>query len=75
MQSRFAATLKVLGWMAFYLLLSAPAFFPAQASNVNAFIIRNTRVFDGQKQLNKRMSGSGTGKSRLWAKPSRCRRT
>ena len=52
MQSRYAATLKVFGWMAFYLLLSAPAFFQADASNDHGFVIRKARVFDGHKVLN-----------------------
>jgi len=51
MQSRYRATLRVLGWMAFYLLLSAPAFFPAKAENNAGFVIRNARVFDGRTTL------------------------
>src|SRR5215469_13223427 len=47
----FASTLRVLGWMGFYLLLSAPAFFRASAENNNSFVIRNARVFDGRKVL------------------------
>jgi len=46
---RFKATLRVLGWMGFYALLSAPAFFVGHASNSNGFVIRNARVFDGRK--------------------------
>src|SRR6478609_6881092 len=45
------ATLRVLGWIGFYLLLSAPAFFTASADNNNSFVIRNTRVFDGREVL------------------------
>src|SRR5215469_5563 len=47
----FASTLRVLGWMGFYLLLSAPAFFMASAENNNSFVIRNARVFDGRNVL------------------------
>src|SRR3974390_572930 len=47
---KFAATLKVFGWMAFYLLLSAPAFL-AGANDGNSFVIRKARVFDGRKVL------------------------
>lgn len=49
MKSRVSATLRVLGWMAFYLLLSAPAFFPADANSANSFVIRKARVFDGHR--------------------------
>ena len=48
---RFKATLRVLGWMGFFALLSAPAFFVGHASNSNGFVIRNARVFDGHKLL------------------------
>lgn len=51
MDSRLTATLRVLGWMGFYLLLSAPAFFPAGASSSNSFVIRKARLFDGHKVL------------------------
>jgi len=52
MKSRnLAATLRVLGWMAFFLLLSAPAVFMANAGNGPSFVIRNARVFDGHKTL------------------------
>lgn len=44
-------TLRVFGWMGFFALLSAPAFFVGHASNGNGFVIRNTRVFDGNKVL------------------------
>ncbi|HTS38568.1 MAG TPA: CIA30 family protein [Candidatus Solibacter sp.] len=49
MLTRYAATLKVFGWVAFYLLLCAPAVFLADADNGNSFVIRNARVFDGHK--------------------------
>ena len=48
---KFASALRVLGWMGFYLLLSAPAFFMASAENNNSLVIRNARVFDGRKVL------------------------
>jgi len=48
---RLAKTLRVFGWMAFYLLLSAPALFLASANNGNSFVIRKARVFDGHKVL------------------------
>ncbi len=48
---RFKATLRVLGWMCFFALLSAPAFFVGHASNSNSFVIRNARVFDGHRVL------------------------
>lgn len=48
---KFASALRVLGWMSFYLLLSAPAFFMASAENNHSFVIRNARVFDGRKVL------------------------
>ena len=48
---RFAATLKVFGWMAFYLLLSAPAFILASPDDNNSFVIRGARVFDGRNVL------------------------
>src|SRR5450755_420608 len=47
---RFASIWRVLGWMAFYLLLSAPVFL-AGANNSNSFVIRKARVFDGHKVL------------------------
>lgn len=46
---RFTTTLRILGWMAFYLLLSAPAIFMASASDGDSFVIRNAQVFDGRK--------------------------
>jgi imidazolonepropionase-like amidohydrolase len=48
---KLASTLRVLGWMGFYLLLSAPAFFMASADNNNSFVVRNARVFDGRNVL------------------------
>ncbi len=51
MQSRVAATLKALGWIAFYLLLAAPAFLPVRAGNSNSFVIQHARLFDGQRML------------------------
>src|ERR1700690_77880 len=48
---RFAATLRVIGWLAFYLLLSAPAIILASADQSNSFVIRKARVFDGRKVL------------------------
>jgi imidazolonepropionase-like amidohydrolase len=48
---RFAATLRVFGWMAFYLLLSAPAIILASPDSSNSFVIRGARVFDGHKVL------------------------
>ncbi len=48
---RFAATFRVFGWMAFYLLLSAPAIIMASPDNGNSFVIRKARVFDGHKVL------------------------
>lgn len=44
-----SATFRVLGWMGFYLLLSAPAILVAKADNNTSFVIRNARVFDGHK--------------------------
>ena len=49
--TKLAATLRVFGWMGFFLLLSAPAFFPARADNQASFVIRHARVFDGRKVL------------------------
>jgi imidazolonepropionase-like amidohydrolase len=48
---RFASTLRVFGWMAFYLLLSAPAIILADQGQSNSFVIRGVRVFDGRKVL------------------------
>ena len=50
---RFKATFRILGWMGFFALLSAPAFFVGHASNSNGFVIRGARVFDGHKLLDK----------------------
>jgi imidazolonepropionase-like amidohydrolase len=49
--NRMAKTFRVFGWMAFYLLLSVPAFFLASADSGNGFVVRNARVFDGHKVL------------------------
>lgn len=46
---QFAPTLRVLGWIAFYLLLSAPAIILAGPENPNSFVVRGARVFDGHK--------------------------
>jgi imidazolonepropionase-like amidohydrolase len=48
---RSTATVRVFAWMAFYLLLSAPAFILASPDNGNSFVIRGARVFDGRKVL------------------------
>ncbi len=48
--TKFAATMRVFGWMGFFLLLSAPAFMDADAGS-SGFVIRNARVFDGRKTL------------------------
>lgn len=50
---RFPSALRVLGWIGFYLLLSAPAFFPASARGNNEFVIHSARVFDGHRVLNR----------------------
>jgi imidazolonepropionase-like amidohydrolase len=42
---------RIAGWIAFYLLLSAPAFFPASANTSNTFVIRHARVFNGHNTL------------------------
>jgi len=49
--NRIAKTFRVFGWMAFYLLLSAPAFFLASADGGNSFVVRKARVFDGHSVL------------------------
>jgi len=49
--TKFATILRVLGWMGFYLLLSAPAFLGANAGDGSGFIIRNAKVFDGHKSM------------------------
>jgi imidazolonepropionase-like amidohydrolase len=51
MKVQFSNIRRIAGWMAFYLLLSAPAFFPASANTGNTFVIRHARVFDGRKTL------------------------
>ena len=48
---RFLATLRVLGWMAFFFLLSAPAIILADQDHSNSFVIRGARVFDGHKVI------------------------
>ena len=48
---QLAKTLKVFGWMAFFLLLSVPSFFLASANNGNSFVVRKARVFDGHKVI------------------------
>ena len=68
---KFASALRVLGWMSFYLLLSAPAFFMASAENNHSFVIRNARVFDAARFLVSPMSGSATARSRPLEKLSR----
>ena len=46
------ATLKVLGWMGLYLLLTTSSTFLASASNDrSAFVIRHARVYDGHQIL------------------------
>jgi len=49
--NRFNVIRRVFGWMALYLLLSAPAVILASPDNGNSFVIRNARVFDGHKVL------------------------
>jgi imidazolonepropionase-like amidohydrolase len=51
MQSRFIKACKVFGWMAFFLFLSLPAFFPSHAAGPTGFVIRGARVFDGHRVL------------------------
>jgi imidazolonepropionase-like amidohydrolase len=48
---KFASTFRVFGWMAFFLLLSAPAIILADQDHNNSFVIRGARVFDGRKVL------------------------
>jgi imidazolonepropionase-like amidohydrolase len=48
---QIAKTLRVFGWMGFYLLLSAPALFLAKADNGNSFVVRTARIFDGHTTL------------------------
>lgn len=48
---KLASILMVLGGMGFYPLLSAPALFSASADTANSFVIRNGRVFDGHRVL------------------------
>ncbi len=51
MKTRLAASVRILGWMAFYFLLSAPAIYMASANENTDFVIRKARVFDGHKVL------------------------
>jgi imidazolonepropionase-like amidohydrolase len=51
MNFQFSNIRRIAGWMAFYLLLSAPAFFQTSANTGNTFVIRHARVFDGHKTL------------------------
>ncbi len=51
MNFQFTNVRRIAGWMAFFLLISAPAFFLARANTGNTFVIRNARVFDGHKTL------------------------
>jgi len=47
-----SATFRVMGWVGFYLLLTAPSLFLASADHAHsAFVIRHARVFDGHKVL------------------------
>ena len=46
--TKLSSTLRVFGWMAFYICLSAPSFFSAKANSNAGFVIRNARVFDGR---------------------------
>jgi imidazolonepropionase-like amidohydrolase len=48
---RLSASFRAFGWMAFFLLLSAPALFVANASSSNSFVVRKARVFDGKNVL------------------------
>jgi hypothetical protein len=42
---------RVLSWIGFSLLLSAPAFLPVIAASSSGFLVRNARVFDGRKVI------------------------
>lgn len=53
MKTKFASTLRVLGWLGFCLLLYTPALFIARADNNSGFVIRNARVFDGHRVLDR----------------------
>ena len=47
---KLAATLKIVGWIGFCLLLTPPSIFLASAdSDHSGFVIRHARVFDGHK--------------------------
>ncbi len=48
---RFTETLRILGWIASFLLLSAPALILADGNKSQGFVIRNTRVFDGNNVI------------------------
>ena len=48
---KLTSILRVLGWMGFFCLLSAPALFLAKAQSGSSFVVRNARVFDGRKVL------------------------
>src|SRR5579864_8194475 len=48
---RFSAALRVMGWIAFYFLLSAPAVILASPDNGSSFVIRKARIFDGHKVI------------------------
>jgi len=48
---KLTSIFRVLGWISFFFLLSAPAFFLAKAQSGTSFVIRNARVFDGRKIL------------------------
>jgi hypothetical protein len=48
---RFAAFLRVSGWILVCLAISAPVLFITHANNANRFVIRKARVFDGHKVL------------------------
>jgi imidazolonepropionase-like amidohydrolase len=50
MNFQFSNIRRIAGWMAFYLLLSAPAFL-ASADNGNSFVVRHARVFDGHATI------------------------
>ncbi len=49
--ARLTPTLRVFGWIGFYLLLCAPSIFLTKAASGNGFVIRKARVFDGQKVI------------------------
>jgi hypothetical protein len=49
--NRFTVIRRVFGWLAFSLLLSAPAVILASPDHGNSFVVRNARVFDGHRVL------------------------